>query len=77
MILRDITPLNRGLFSIVRPIASALGANLQRGLGLVSRNSRKFTGHFRVSQFPLYLKNGEDLSRQTSELFFFVTLKTR
>ena len=36
-------------------------------LGHVSRNSRNFTGHFRVSQFPLYLKNGKDLSRQTSQ----------
>ena len=26
----------------------------------VSRKSRNFTGYFRVSQFPLYLKNGED-----------------
>ena len=40
--------------------------------GPVSRKSRNFTGHFRVSQFPLYLKNGEDLSRQTSQLFFFL-----
>ena len=30
-------------------------------LGPVSQKSRNFTGHFRVSQFPLYLKNGEDL----------------
>ena len=35
--------------------------------GPVSRRSRNFTGHFRVSQFPLYLKNGEDLSDQTSQ----------
>ena len=42
-------------------------------LGPVSRKSRNFTGHFRVSQFPLYLKNGEDLIRQlTSQLFFFL-----
>ena len=40
--------------------------------GPVSRKSRNFTGHFRVSQFPLYLKNGEDLSRQASQLFFFL-----
>ena len=39
--------------------------------GPVSRKSRNFTGHFRVTQFPLYLKNGEDLSRQTSQSFFF------
>ena len=38
----------------------------------VSRKSRNFTGHFRVSQFPLYLKNGEDLSHQTSQSFFFL-----
>ena len=35
--------------------------------GPVSRKSRNSTGHFRVTQFPLYLKNGEDLSRQTSQ----------
>ena len=40
-------------------------------LGPVSQKSRNFTGRFRVSQFPLYLKNGEDLIRQTSQLFFF------
>ena len=40
--------------------------------GPVSRKSRNFTGHFRVSQFPLYLKNGEDLSCQASQLFFFL-----
>ena len=35
--------------------------------------SRNFAGHFRVSQFPLYPKNGEDLlSRQTSQSFFFL-----
>ena len=39
--------------------------------GPVSRKSRNFSGHFRVSQFPLYLKNGKDLSRQTLQLFFF------
>ena len=38
----------------------------------VSRKSRNFTGHFRVSQFPLYLKNGKDLSHQTSQSFFFL-----
>ena len=38
----------------------------------VSRKSRNFTGHFRVTQFPLYLKNGEDLSRKTSQSFFFL-----
>ena len=27
---------------------------------------------FRVSQFPLYLKNGDDLSRQTSQLVFLL-----
>ena len=40
--------------------------------GPVSQKSRNFTGRFRVSQFPLYLKNGEDLIRQTSQLFFFL-----
>ena len=47
--------------------------------GPVSRKSRNFTGHFRMSQFPLYLNNGENLSRQTSKSFFsflFVTVKT-
>ena len=34
-------------------------------MGGVSRKSRNFTGHFRVSQFHLYLKNGEDLICQT------------
>ena len=42
-----------------------------RGLGPVSRKSRNYTGHFRVPQFPLYLKNGEDLSRKTSQTSFF------
>ena len=36
----------------------------------VSRRSRNFTGHFRVAQFPLYLKNGEDLSSQIPMSFF-------
>ena len=40
-------------------------------LGPVSRKSRNFTGHFRVSQFPLYFKNGEDLSHQTPQTCFF------
>ena len=40
--------------------------------GPVSQKSRNFTGHFRVSQLPLYLKNGEDLSRQTSQSLFFL-----
>ena len=47
------------------PITSAI-------LGAVSRKSRNFTGHFWVSQFPLYLKNGKHLIRQTSQLFFFL-----
>ena len=38
-------------------------------MGPVSRKSRNLTGHFRVWQFPLYLKNREDLSRNTSQLF--------
>ena len=29
--------------------------------------SRNFSGHFRMPQFLLYLKNGVDLSRQTSQ----------
>ena len=37
--------------------------------------SRNFTGHLRVSQFPLYLKNGEGLSLQTSQPFFFCYLE--
>ena len=40
--------------------------------GPVSQKSRNFTGHFRVSQFPLYLKNREDLSHQTPQSFFFL-----
>ena len=38
----------------------------------VSRKSRNFTGRLRVSPFPLYLKNGKDLSLQTSQSFFFL-----
>ena len=38
----------------------------------VYRKSRNLTGHFRVSQFPLYLKNGEHLSRQTSQSVCFL-----
>ena len=41
-------------------------------LGPVSRKSGNFTGYFRVSRFPLYLKNGEDLSRQTSQSVYFL-----
>ena len=41
-------------------------------LGPVSRKSGNFTGYFRVSRFPLYLKNGEDLSRQTSQSLYFL-----
>ena len=42
--------------------------------GPVSRKSRSFTDYFRVSQFPLYPKNGEDLSRQTfTVILLFVT----
>ena len=40
-------------------------------LGPISRKSRNFTGHLRVIHFPRYLKNGEDLSRQTSQTCFF------
>ena len=43
----------------------------------VSRTSRNFTGHFRVSQFPLYLKNGEDFkSSNYTVIFLFVIFKT-
>ena len=38
----------------------------------VSRKSGNLTGHFRVSQFPLYLKNGEDLTTQTSPSVCFL-----
>ena len=48
------------------------GFKTRSHLGPVSRKSRNFTGHFRVSQFPLFLKNGEDLSRQTLQLFRFL-----
>ena len=40
--------------------------------GACFSNVRNFTYHFRVSQFPLYLKNREDLSRQTSQSLFFL-----
>ena len=41
-------------------------------LGPVSQKSRNFSGLFRVSQFPLYLRNAEVLSHQTlqSSRFF-------
>ena len=38
----------------------------------VSRKSRNFTGHFRVSQFPLYLKNRENFTVS----LLLATLKT-
>ena len=41
----------------------------------VSRKSRNFTGHFRELQFLLYLMNREDISRQTSQSFFFCYLE--
>ena len=57
------TFLKISLFSIIETF---------RSQGPVSRKSRNLTGHFRVSQFPLNLKNGEDLRCQTSQLFFFL-----
>ena len=51
---------------------SAIYLSNNWGLGTFSRKSRNFTGHFRVTQFPLYLKNGEDLSRQTLQSFFLL-----
>ena len=36
------------------------------------KKSRNFMGHFWVSQFPLYLKSEDNLSRQTSQWFFFL-----
>ena len=45
--------------------------------GPVSRTSRIFTGHFRVSQFPLFLKNGKDLSRHFSICYLENMLKDR
>ena len=50
------------------------GSRSVKDLGPVSQKSRNFTGYLRVSQFGLYLKNGEDLSRQTSQSFFFLSL---
>ena len=46
-------------------------------IGILNRDpflesSETLRAILRVSQFPLYLKNGEDLSRQTSQLFFFL-----
>ena len=43
-----------------------------RVLGAVSRSPETLRDHFRVSQFPLYLKNGEGLICQNSQLFFFL-----
>ena len=40
-------------------VASLYEAGRLGGLGPVSRKSRNFTGHFWVSQFLVYLKNGE------------------
>ena len=37
--------------------------SVQSELEPVSRKSRNFTGYFRVSRFPLYLKNGGELSQ--------------
>ena len=42
----------------------------------VSQESRNFTGHFRVSQFPLYFKNGEVESSNSTDVFPLVSLKT-
>ena len=49
---------------------------MDSNLGAVSRKSRNFTGHFRVSQFPLYLKNEEGKSSNFTVIFLFVALKT-
>ena len=49
------------------PFANGTVLSSCANLGPVSRKSRNFSGHFRVPQFLLYLKNGEDLSRQTSQ----------
>ena len=38
----------------------------------VSQKSRNFTGHSRVSKFPFYLKNGEDLNGQALRSIFFL-----
>ena len=40
--------------------------------GACFSKSRNFTGQVRVSQYPLYFKNGEDLSHQTSHPFTFL-----
>ena len=39
--------------------------------GPVSQKSRNFSGLFRVPQFPLYLRNAEVLSHQTSKFSYF------
>ena len=41
-------------------------------LGPVCRKSRNFSGLFRMPQFPLYHRNVEVLSHQTSQLSFFL-----
>ena len=53
-------------------VSSSTNDRWNGNLGPVSRKSRNFTGHLRVSQFPFYLKNGEDLSRQTSQSVCFL-----
>ena len=65
------------IFKFWRVKSQSLGGERLRNgpQGPVSRKSRNFTGHFRMSQFPLYLKNGEDLSRQTSHLVCFCYLE--
>ena len=64
--------LGNGLFHMCN-VAMATFLQGQNGVqGPVSRKSRNLTGHFRVSQFPRYLKNGEDLSCQTSQSVCFL-----
>ena len=65
----------RGHFVSLIEIRVRLFRGISRHQGPVSRKSRSFSRHFRVSQFLLYLKNGEDLSRQTSQTYFFSQLE--
>ena len=41
--------------------------DLNSGQSPVSQKSRNFSGLFRVPQFPLYLRNAEVVSHQTSQ----------
>ena len=49
--------------------------DLNSGQSPVSQKSRNFSGLFRVPQFPLYLRNAEVVSHQTSQSSSFSYIK--